>query len=301
MGDLVVTCWQAATPIWLAALGSVIAQRSGVVHLGLEGLMLTGAFVTTAILIQSGSLVGGLVAALVVNLLLSSLFWVVITHLGGSQIMVGLGLSLTAAGATGYLLVLSFGSLSAIQAPKGLPRPLAGSTGLLQPFSRLSILSLLVIVISGGVWWFLRRTRSGLKLAACGSDPFAARSAGVDVQRYRLGAVLGTGTLCTLAGAELALGSVQAFANNMVGGRGYVAFAAMLLGGVSALGASLAAVFFGTAEGLGIQTQVMLDLAVAPQFIQMLPYIATVIAISVAAYLRRRRGEDGVTILERTT
>ncbi|MEU7749865.1 ABC transporter permease [Nonomuraea sp. NPDC049158] len=300
MGDFLATCLQAATPIWLAALAGMYAQRAGVVHLGLEGLIVSGAFTATATALATGSIVLALAAAVAVNLALSLLFWLLITRLKANVMIVGLGLSLTAAGATGYSLVVVFGSGAAVQSPIGLPRPFDWLTGPLAPLGDLSVLTFAAVALSWFAWWSIRRTRAGLRLSACGSDPFAARSAGVPVDRYRLAALLGGGFLCALAGAELSLAQVQSFSEGISQGRGYLAFAAVLLGGVAPVGVSLASLFFGFAAAFGIQSQVDFNDVLPPQFVLMAPYIVTIVAISVTALVNRRRGRQPMVIMERT-
>ena len=162
------------------------------------------------------------------------------------------------------------------------------------------MLTFAAIALTVFAWWSIRRTRAGLRLSACGSDPFAARSAGVPVDLYRLGALQIGGLLCALAGTELSLAGVQSFSDNITQGRGYLAFAAVLLGNVAPVGVSVAALFFGFATAFGIQSQLDYNGALPPQFILMLPYAVTVIAISVTAVIKKRRGEQPTLILERT-
>lgn len=296
MLELVVLCVQAATPIWLVALGGLLAQRSGVMHLGLEGLMLSGAFVVVATAITTGSLVLGILAAVAVNLVVSMLFWLLITVLRTDVIITGLALSLTAAAATTFALVSVFGSQAAINSPLALPRPVR-IDGPLAPLGSFTVLTYAAVLLTAALWFLFARTRWGLALSAAGSDPYAARSAGVDVDRTRLAALLGTGALCALAGAELSLANVQTFAENMTQGRGYLAFIAVLLGAVRPLGVAAAALFFGLADGLAIRSQLSLNALVPVQFVQMLPYLCTIAALVVASALmqRRRRATSTIT------
>lgn len=281
MSDFVLTCLQAATPIWLAALGGLFAQRAGVLHMGLEGLMLIGAFVTVTVAVKTGSLVAALASAVLSALVVSLLFWVLITWFRANVIIVGLALSLAAASGTTYALVAVFGSQAAVQSDVGLPKPFGGE---------LTVLTYAAVLLTAVTWFVLARTRWGLRITVCGRDTFAARSAGVRIDRTRLVCLLIAGALCALAGAELSLANVQSFSENMSQGRGYVAFIAVLLGGVTALGTSAAALFFGFAEGLGIESQLSLNGTVPTQFVQMLPYLATIIAMVVAGAAYRRRG-----------
>jgi simple sugar transport system permease protein len=294
--ELVVLCVQAATPIWLVALGGLLAQRSGVMHLGLEGLMLSGAFVVVATAIATGSLLLGILAAVAVNVVVSLLFWLLITVLRTDVIITGLALSLTSAAATTFALVSVFGSQAAINSPLALPRPLR-IDGPLAPLGSFTVLTYAAVLLTGALWFLFARTRWGLAVSAAGSDPYAARSAGVDVDRTRLAALLAAGALCALAGAELSLANVQTFAENMTQGRGYLAFIAVLLGAVRPLGVAAAALFFGLADGLAIRSQLSLNALVPVQFVQMLPYLCTIVALVVASALmqRRRRATSTIT------
>lgn len=286
--DLIATTLQVATPIWLAALGGMYAQRAGVMHLGLEGLMLLGAFASTAILVNGGSLPVALLAAIAVDVAVSVLFWLLITYFGDHILIAGLALSITASGATTFGLVAIFGSPASITAGAGLPHPVQSAHGPLSVLNGLSILAYAAAAASVLSWWVLRRTRFGLRLHAAGDDPFAARSAGVRVERVRLHALAIAGVLCALAGADLALGAIQSFSEDMTAGRGYLAFAAVLLGRASPLGVTAAALFFGAAGALGIRSQLSGGHAIPVQFVLMLPYLLTVIAVSLNAYARHR-------------
>lgn len=279
--DFLITCAQAATPLWLAALGALFAQRAGVMHLGLEGLMLIGAFASVAVAIGTGSLAIALLMAIIASLIVSAIFWLLITKLKANVVIVGLAISLAAASATTYALVRIFGSQAAIQTTVELPKPFGGE---------LSILTFAALALTVVAWFVFARTRWGLRISVSGRDVFAARSAGVHVDRTRLIAMLIAGGCCALAGAELALSNVQSFSQNMTAGRGYVAFIAVLLGGITPIGTAIAAVFFGFAEGIGIQAQLTWGGQVPSQFIQMAPYIATIVAMVVAGIGYRRRG-----------
>ncbi|KRB36634.1 ABC transporter permease [Microbacterium sp. Root180] len=279
--DFLITCLQAATPIWLAALGGLFAQRAGVLHMGLEGLMLIGAFVSVTIAIATGSLVMSMTVAIAASLVVSVLFWLLITKLRANVVIVGLAISLTAASATTYALVRIFGSQAAIQTTVELPKPFGGE---------LSILTYAAVGLTAVAWFVFARTRWGLRISVSGRDVFAARSAGVHVDRTRLVALLIAGACCALAGTELALSNVQSFSQNMAAGRGYVAFIAVLLGGVTPIGTAAAAIFFGFAEGIGIEAQLTWGGQVPSQFIQMAPYVATIVAMVVAGIGYRRRG-----------
>lgn len=289
MLDIITTSLQVATPIWLAALGGMYAQRAGILHLGLEGLMLIGAFVSVAMLVHQHSVPLALLTAILVDVVVSGLFWLLITQFGGNVVIVGLAVSITAMGATSYALVALYGSTASIAATRGLPHPVHDAPGPLSVLNGLSLLTYVAALASVVSWWILRRTRFGLRLQAAGTDPFAARSAGVRVDRTRLYSLSIAGVLCALAGADLALGSVQSFSEDMTQGRGYLAFAAVLLGRATPVGVAVSAVFFGFASALGIRSQLSTGHVVPVQFVLMLPYVLTIVAVSLSAYAHRRR------------
>jgi simple sugar transport system permease protein len=290
--QFVATTLRVASPIVFVALGGLFAYRAGIFHLGLEGQMLIGAFASVAGTVWTGNVWLGIGLGVLVNLVVSALFWVLIVPLRANAIICGLGLSVLGAGATTFALSALFDTRGQIRAPEGLPRPVTGvNAGPLAALSELSILVWLMPVFAAVVWIVLRRTRFGLRLTAVGEYPFAARSAGVDVARMRLVALLVSGTLCTLGGADLALGALRSFQENMTNGRGFLGFSSILFGAGDPIGTSAAAVFFGLAQALGIQAQ-LLNLEFPPvEFVLMLPFVVTIAAVWLSG-MRRRGGLD---------
>ncbi len=279
----------ATAPIALVSLGAVFSWRAGIFHLGLEGLMALGAFASVMGTVWSGQVVVGLLVAVLACMLASFLFWIVIVPLKANAVIAGLGLSTLGVGGSVYLLDVFTGSTGSLATDNGLWRPVTGiNTGPLSAVSDLSVFVWLVPVFTVAVWWVLRRTRFGLLVAAVGEYPFAARSAGVSPSAIRLVALLATGAFCALGGAELALGSLNTFTQDITSGRGFLAFTAVIFGGGDPLGAVLACVFFGVAEAAGIYTQLMtMSLPVPREFILMGPYILTIVAVWVNSVVRR--------------
>jgi ABC-type uncharacterized transport system permease subunit len=286
--QVIATTLRVASPIILVALGGLFAYRAGIFHLGLEGLMLIGAFASVAGTIWTGDVWLGVGFGILVNMGLSAVFWLLIVPLKANAIICGLGLSVLGAGASSFALSALFDVRGQIRAPVGLPRPVTGvSSGPLAAVSELSILVWALPVIVLVVWLVLRRTRFGLKLAAVGEYPFAARSAGVNVARMRLVALLICGILCALGGSDLALGALRSFQENMTNGRGFLGFSSILFGAGDPIGTTLAALFFGVAEAMGIQAQ-LLNLAFPPvEFVLMLPFVVTIFAVWLSG-LRRK-------------
>lgn len=282
MEDFVIAILRSGTPLIYVTLAGVIAQRTGIWHLGLEGLMIAGASATIIGIVLTQSIWFALLIAIVVCVVGSILFWFVVEKLKANQIIAGLGLTGLGLGGTALAVQSIFGTQAAVSAPFGLPRigPAFGAYG------SLSILVLMMPFVVFAMWIVLRRTRFGLRLAAAGEHPFAARSVGVNPAVMRLVALMIGGILCALAGAELAAGSLQIFTQNMTAGRGFMGFAAVIFGAGHPIGASLAATFFAVVGALGIRAQLAFGDRVPHDLLLALPYIATVVGIWVSTQLR---------------
>ena len=253
MEDAIVAILRSGTPLVYVTLAGVLAQRAGIWHLGLEGLMIIGACSAVLGVVQTGSLLVGLGIGIVLCVLASALLWFVIEKLRANPIIAGLGLTGLGLGGTDLAVQAIYGSQASVNAPYGLPRlgPEFGAFGV------LSVLVVLMPFVVFAVWVLVRRTRWGLQLTACGEHPFAARSVGVNPSRMRLYALCLGGVLCAIGGAELSMGSLQIFAYGMTAGRGFMAFAAVIFGAANPLGATAAAFFFAIVQALGIRAQLL--------------------------------------------
>ena len=275
-----------ATPVLLAALGGLINQNAGIVNLGLDGMMLVGAFVAVFVDWKSGSVLLGCVAATAAGAATGLLFALPITRLGANQIIAGLGLSILIPGLFGYILPLAFGQASTLQ-PAGIGGvPVWRIDGLADipwighilfdqdPITYLSWLAV------PAVWLFLSRTGLGIRLRASGGNETVARQSGIDVLRMREISTAAAGAFSALGGAQLALVSVQLFNKDMTAGRGYLALAAFYFGRGKPGVTAVAAILFGVADAwsLRLQTQGLPD-----QLPEMVPYVAVVLALVVMA------------------
>ncbi|MEM7801322.1 MAG: ABC transporter permease [Chloroflexota bacterium] len=292
MEQFVVTTLRGATPIIIAALAGLFSVRAGIFHMGIEGLMLAGAFTAVAAGTATGSLWAGLLAAVGVNLLLSWLYWLLIDRYQADSIIAGLGLTTLCVGGTAFFMFTIFGRQGSMASSVRLPTPVSGpQTGLLAYVSELSIMVWLLPFIIGGCWLLLRRSRLGLHIAAVGQYPYGAEAAGVDISRTKLYACLLTGVGCALAGAQLSIGDIANFTENMTTGRGFIALAAILFGASHPLWTAVAGLFFGLADAIGIVSQLNANSVVPRQFILMIPFITTILAVTVSSFIiRRRRG-----------
>lgn len=287
------TALAAAAPIALAGLGAVFAFRSGIYFLGLEGLMLIGAFSAVGATVSTQSVSIGLAAAILSGVAGAFVFWLVVVKLGADQIVAGLGLSILGLGLTSYGLSAIFESPGSLYVEEGLWRPVTGDVqGLALLFRDLSVLVWFTPLVVVVCWLLVTRTRFGLKITAVGEYPFAARTAGISPARVRLQALLLCGVLCGLAGAELSLGQLRAFTDNITQGSGFIAFAAAVFGAAMPIGTAVASVFFGLASALGIQTQLETEgLSIPRELILAVPYLLTIAAVWYASARRKGAAE----------
>ncbi len=269
------------TPLLLAATGETVTERSGVINLGLEGMMLAGALAATLGATAHGPWTGVLLAV-ASGMLLAAAFAFITVSARADQIIAGTALTLAAVGLTGTIYRRAYGAggaglglptLAPIALP-GLDRiPVLGPALFNQPAP--TYLALLALPL---VWWVLFRTRLGLSLRATGEAAVLARAAGVRTRLIRAGATVVGGGFAGLAGATLVLAQVGSFAEKMTAGRGYVAIAIVVLGRWHPAGVAVAALLFGAASALQYVFQAM-GLEVPYQLFLMLPYVLTLLAL----------------------
>ncbi|MET2828283.1 ABC transporter permease [Mesorhizobium shangrilense] len=282
MNDVIVAILRSGTPLIYVTMAGVVAQRAGIWNLGLEGLMIIGACATIVGIVLTGSFALAMLIAIVLCVLASVLLWFVIEKLRANPIIAGLGLTGLGLGGTSLAVQAIFGSQAAVTAPFGVPR-LGPAFG---PFGVLSVFVLAMPLVVFAMWVLLRRTRFGLRLAASGEHPFAARSVGANPSRMRLLALIIGGVLCAIGGAELAAGSLQIYAQNMTAGRGFMAFAAVIFGAAHPIGSAFAALFFSVVAAVGIRAQLLFGDAVPHDLLLALPYMATVFGVWLSGKLR---------------
>ncbi len=280
--DVLVAAVGIATPLALAATGETIAERSGVVNLGIEGAMLFGAL-GGAIGATLGGPAGGLALGVLAGIAVAALFAAVAVGAGADQIISGTAVTLGSVGLTGTIyrqfygaagVGLSIPTLAPVPIPGLSGIPLVGAAFFAQPITTYLTFGLIPLA-----WWMIFRTRPGLALRAAGEDPAAARAAGVPVRLTRSVAVLVGGAFAGLAGATLVLAQVGTFAERMTAGRGFIAIAIVVLGRWNPVGAGLAALLFGLATALQFAFQAA-GLRVPYQLFLMFPYLLTLLALA---------------------
>jgi ABC-type uncharacterized transport system permease subunit len=261
-------------------MGGIFSERSGVVNIGLEGMMLMGAFFGIWGAEVSGSWVVGLIAAMVFGGLLALVHAVFCIHLRADHIVSGFAVNFLALGLTGYL----FSSLYPDGIPSGISRVPNVHLSFLDDVTFLGDifgnLNLLVWIMFGTVilsYVVLFKTPIGLRIRSVGEHPRAADTVGISVYGVRYGAVVTSGVLAALGGAFLSIGLVGSFAENMTGGRGFIALAAVIFGKWRPGWAFAATLLFGFGFALAIPLQ--REAAVSENLISMLPYILTLVAL----------------------
>lgn len=271
-----------ATPLLLAALGEMLAERGGVINLGVEGAMLAGAL-AAALGASAGGSWTGLAASVGAGLLLSGIFALATIGARADQIIAGTATTLLAVGLTGAVYQAAFGAAGAgLSLPTLLPVRLAGLASVPLLGSALfdqPVTTYAAMVAVPACWWFLFRTRTGLALRAVGESPEHARAAGVPVRRLQFAATLAGGAFAGLAGGTLVLAQVGTFAERMTAGRGFIAIAIVVLGRWHPVGVLGAALLFGAATALQFVFQAM-GLAVPYQLFLMLPYVLTLLLLA---------------------
>lgn len=261
--SLIATTLAFSAPLLLAALGELIGEWSGVLNIGLEGMMLCGAWAGAAASFAAHNAGMGIVAAMGAGLAVAALFALLAITLKGDAIVVGTGLNLFALGLTGVAhrtLGARFSTYNAVTLPQW------------------------VFLLTGAVlvpllWWGFRRTRLGLQVRAVGEYPVAADTAGVNVARTRWLCTLLNGALCGLAGAFLSMSQTNSFAENMTSGRGFIALAIVIFGRWNPFGALGAALLFGAAEGTQFFLQSKIGTTYYPLLLA-LPYILTLLTLA---------------------
>ena len=290
--SLVNSAVQAMTPILLATLAGVLCGRVGVFNIALEGQLLVGAFAAVTGSYFLGSAFGGVLAAILATVIFSLILAYGATVFRGDPVVICIGMNLLASGLTAYLLRQIFGVSGTFSDPAviGLSKIRIEAINAIPwigwIFSRQTAITWAAWLFVSVVTVAMFRTPLGLRLRGVGEDASAAESMGVDVTRYRIATVLAAGALAGLGGAQLSLGTVDIFSEDMSAGRGWIAVVAVMLGRNHPLWASLACVLFGAADSLSVRLQ---GQGLPNQLTDVVPYVVTLAALAVS-HRRRLRG-----------
>ncbi len=286
---LIASTIRLATPLILAATGGLFSERSGVINIALEGMMLAGAFTAAVVTVFTANPWIGLLAAVVAGVLVAGIHGIATINFRADQVVSGTAINILFLGVPALLSGALFASTGATpQLPRDQVLPdllifdAQSSPMLASIFNQKPLVYFAVLVVALSVY-ILKRTRFGLRLRAVGENPEAADTAGVSVHGMRYSGVLISGALAALGGAYLSIGQNSLFTRNMTAGRGFIALAALIFGKWDPIGAMLACILFGFAEAISIRMQGTVN--IPNQFIQMIPYILTMVFL--AGLIRR--------------
>jgi simple sugar transport system permease protein len=280
--DLWQSTLQFAALLLLPALGGLISERSGIINIAMEGMMLIGAYAGVMTTLATHNVWLGVVGAMIAGGLLALVHAVASIHFMANQTVSGIAINLAALGITNFLLPIQTGGkgVTALSSALRLPQlswgPLANIPFIGPVFFQQNVIFYVAIVIVIGMHLLLFRTNIGLRIRAVGEHPQAADTAGVNVRLVRYLCVIGGGFLSGLAGAFLSLGIAGIFNPNMTSGEGYIALAAMIFGKYTPFGSVGACIIFGVGEALSPRLQ---STGVSADLLSTLPYILTLIAL----------------------
>ncbi len=280
--DLWQSSLQFGALLLLPALGGVISERSGVVNIAMEGMMLTGAYAGVMTALATHSVLGGVLGAIIAGGLMSLVHAIVSINFKANQIVSGIAINIAALGLTNYLLFIQTGGQGVPSLTNALRLPILSLGPLVSiPFLgpilfQQNVIFYVAILILAGIQFLLFRTNIGLRIRAVGEHPQAADTAGVNVRLVRYCCVIGSGFLSGLAGAFLSLGIAGIFNSNMTAGAGFIALAAMVFGKYKPWNTAGACLIFGLGEALSVRLQ---DTGVSPNLLSTLPYVLTLIAL----------------------
>ena len=274
---------RAATPILYPALAGIFSERSGVLNIALEGIMLISAFAAVVGSYYTGNPWIGVLCAIAAGMLTSLIHAFMCINMHADQAIVGTGINILGAGLPSFLLLKLFGSQGISPIVERIPGwrvPIIADLPIIGPIlgeqSPLVYICLIMVPVS---WFVLFKTPFGLRLRAVGENPRAAETVGVSVYLMRYAGVLISGFLAALGGAFLSVSYLAQFVKLMTAGRGFIGLAAMIFGRWNPWGALFACLLFGFADALQASAQAA-NVPIPPQFLRALPYILTIIALA---------------------
>ncbi len=283
--DLIASVLRSLIPILLAAIGGMLCERVGIFNIGLEGIILIGAFAGVAASFFTNNWVAGVIVAMLAGMLFSLILGYGSVYRSGDPIVLAVAMNILAIGVTSFLLVAIFNVQGVFKDPgiDGIPTwriPVLADIPWIGPLFNLTPLGYLALLLVPISWVVLFRMPLGLRLRGVGERPLAAATMGVNPQRYQLWAVLASGALAGLGGAQLALGNVVQFNEGMSAGRGWIAVVAVMLARAHPVGVLLAALLFGFTDAVGFRLQAF---GLPQQLTDAMPYVMTLVVLVIVS------------------
>jgi simple sugar transport system permease protein len=271
-----------ATPFLYAALGETFAQRSGVVNLGVDGIMLISAFAAFYVVLLTNNLWLGLLAAALVGLAMGLLMSVVSVSLKAEQGVSGIGLYMLGMGLSSLLFKVLVGTVKTVQGFRGVAIPVLSDIPFIGPvLFRNSVLVYGAFLLVPLSYFVLEKTTLGLKIKAVGQNPAAADSVGISVNGIRYFSVCLGAALAGIAGASLSISLLNLFQDNLTAGQGFIAVALVYFGGWNPWGVLVGALLFSVVNSIQLWMQV-LGVKIPSAVAVMLPYVLTIVALTVS-------------------
>jgi ABC-type uncharacterized transport system permease subunit len=276
---------RSSTPILLAALAAVITQQADILNVGVEGIMLAGAFIAVVISFLTGSWILAVCLAVVVGIVLALIMGIAHIKFKADIFAVGMAVNMLVLGLTRFFLNKILGVSGSFYSAKIVPIPkinlgfLSGNKILNTLFNNYSLLEVIGIILVFFFWYILYKTVWGLRLRSVGLFPMAAETAGINSTKMKMQVMIYSGILGGLAGAHLSLGYSNMFVENMTNNRGFVGVAAMFFGGANPVFTWIGCLIFGFADSVGSRLQ---SYGLPSQFVLMLPYFVTILVLVIS-------------------
>ena len=285
---------RSATPVALAGMGGLMTEHAGIMNIGMDGMILLGAFTAVAVSVVTGSAWLGVAAAILVGMLVGLFFALFVVKFKSDEFIIGTALNILADGLTVFLLWALFNVRGTLRTTQGLPTVDLGIIAKI-PFvgEILSGNSLFVYLTWGLValmFMLVYRTPYGFWVRAAGEKPGTLSTAGISPDKVKWASSVLCGAFCGLAGAQLALGNVTMFSEGMSNSRGYVAFACVIFGGANPAKVYMAALMFGFFDALGYRLQ---EYNISPDLTAIIPYVITVVMMVYVVVMSERKKKAG--------
>ncbi|MDX1417085.1 MAG: ABC transporter permease [Candidatus Promineifilaceae bacterium] len=279
--SLLAATWRMATPLIYASVGEVFTERTGVLNIGLEGIMLIGSFTAFAAVLYTDNLLIGIGATILVGIVAGLIFAIFTVTIKANQIVVGVAFNLLGLGMTGFLFrTLFVGTQNAVRTVPVLNIPAISDLPFLgEAFFRQNWMVYATLILIPLASFVLYKMAFGLSVRSVGEHPKAADTVGISVPHIRyMGVIIGA-TLTAIAGAYLTIAHTNQFVEGITSGRGFIALAVVVFGRWTPKGAFWASILFGFFFALGLRLQAVADLAIPYQAFQVLPYVATIVVL----------------------
>ncbi len=278
--DFISLVFRLAIPITLAAFAGTVSERSGVINIGIEGTMLMGAFAAAAGSWYTGNAIAGIFIALIVGCIMGLIHGLFCLTFEGHQAVVGVGINLFASGITPVLCLVVWGregSSEIVRSISNISMPLLNEIPIIGRFFKdLSPYFYFTVVIFILLFVLMRKTKYGLRLQMIGDNPMGVLAQGVNVTRYKYIALMASGAIAALGGSYLSIAHSNVFVIEMVAGRGFIGMASNIFGGWTIGGSALASLFFAATQSTRYY---MIESTMPDQFIQMIPYVSTILVL----------------------